>query len=80
MKYNFLLFTLLTFSLTSNAQKSAFDLKASIAAGQEIYTINCQSCHMEQGEGLEGVWPQGIGGCGDADGPLFRHRRPANYL
>ena len=57
MKYTFLLFALLTFSLTSNAQKKAFDIKASIVAGQEIYTVNCQSCHMEQGEGLEGVYP-----------------------
>lgn len=29
----------------------------SLSAGKEIYTINCQSCHMEQGEGLEGVYP-----------------------
>lgn len=37
------------------AQK--FDLKASIARGQDVYTANCTSCHMEQGEGIENVYP-----------------------
>ena len=23
----------------------------------EVYTLNCQSCHMEKGEGMEGVYP-----------------------
>ena len=34
-----------------------FDLKASVKRGQEIYISNCISCHMEKGEGLEGVYP-----------------------
>jgi mono/diheme cytochrome c family protein len=34
-----------------------FDLKASIARGREVYTGNCQSCHMEAGEGVAGVYP-----------------------
>jgi mono/diheme cytochrome c family protein len=25
--------------------------------GKEVYSLNCQSCHMENGEGLEGVYP-----------------------
>ncbi len=25
--------------------------------GKEVYTLNCQSCHMEKGEGMEGVYP-----------------------
>ncbi len=25
--------------------------------GKELYTLNCQSCHMENGEGLEGIYP-----------------------
>ena len=25
--------------------------------GQEVYTTNCVSCHMEKGEGMEGVFP-----------------------
>jgi mono/diheme cytochrome c family protein len=34
-----------------------FDLKASIARGKEIYTVQCLTCHMEAGEGLESVYP-----------------------
>mgnify|MGYP005811244889 CR=1 FL=1 len=34
-----------------------FDLKASIERGREVYTAQCMSCHMEQGEGIEGVYP-----------------------
>jgi len=45
-------FTILAFS---PAQK--FDLKASIERGKDVYTAQCMSCHMEQGEGLENVYP-----------------------
>jgi nitrite reductase (NO-forming) len=38
-------------------QKPKFDLKASAERGKEIYLRNCISCHMEQGEGLEGIFP-----------------------
>lgn len=41
----------------SFTQKNAFDLKASIARGQEVYTSYCITCHMEQGEGVEHVYP-----------------------
>jgi mono/diheme cytochrome c family protein len=34
-----------------------FDLKASIERGKNIYIINCLSCHMENGEGIEGLYP-----------------------
>ncbi|MEJ1238901.1 cytochrome c [Chryseolinea sp. T2] len=34
-----------------------FDLKASIERGKEVYTVQCITCHMEQGEGIEGVYP-----------------------
>lgn len=34
-----------------------FDLKASIERGKEVYTAQCMSCHMEQGEGVENVYP-----------------------
>jgi nitrite reductase (NO-forming) len=40
---------------TAYAQK--FDLKASIVRGKDVYTAQCITCHMEQGEGLEGVYP-----------------------
>jgi nitrite reductase (NO-forming) len=33
------------------------DLKASIERGKEIYSSQCVTCHMEQGEGIEGVYP-----------------------
>jgi mono/diheme cytochrome c family protein len=29
----------------------------SIKRGEEVYTGNCQSCHMEKGEGVEGSFP-----------------------
>ena len=38
-------------------QKKAFDLKASIVRGKDVYVTYCMSCHMEQGEGLEGAYP-----------------------
>ena len=38
-------------------QKPKLDLKASSERGKEIYLRNCISCHMEQGEGLEGIFP-----------------------
>lgn len=34
-----------------------FDLKASITRGRDVYTAQCTSCHLEQGEGIEGVYP-----------------------
>lgn len=33
------------------------DLKESMKRGKEVYTLYCQSCHMENGQGLEGVNP-----------------------
>lgn len=45
------------FSLTAFQQKPKFDLKASIAKGKEVYAAQCTNCHMEQGEGMEGVFP-----------------------
>lgn len=43
--------------LTFGQQKSAVDLSKSMLAGKEIYAVNCQSCHQENGEGLEGIYP-----------------------
>src|SRR5690349_21177406 len=34
-----------------------FDLKASIARGKEVYDANCVTCHMAEGEGIEGAFP-----------------------
>jgi mono/diheme cytochrome c family protein len=38
-------------------QKPAFDLKASITRGKDVYTTYCLSCHQENGEGIESVYP-----------------------
>jgi mono/diheme cytochrome c family protein len=34
-----------------------FDLKASIEKGENVYTAQCLSCHMDNGEGIEFVFP-----------------------
>ena len=46
---------LIVFSAFNQIQK--FDLKASIARGKDIYTAQCMSCHQEQGEGIEDIYP-----------------------
>src|SRR5215471_2674431 len=33
------------------------NLEESMKRGKDVYTLYCQSCHMENGEGLEGVNP-----------------------
>jgi mono/diheme cytochrome c family protein len=53
----FFVLCLLTITFSSFQKKTPFDLKASISRGQEIYSANCIACHMEKGEGLEGVYP-----------------------
>jgi len=35
----------------------AFDLKASIMRGKEIYVSYCLSCHLEDGKGIENTYP-----------------------
>lgn len=45
------------FSLVATASAQKFDLKTSIVRGKDIYTAQCLSCHLEQGEGIEGVYP-----------------------
>jgi mono/diheme cytochrome c family protein len=53
------LFTVLIAAIVfaSFQKKPAFDLKASVTRGQEVYVTYCVPCHMEKGEGLEGVFP-----------------------
>src|SRR5947209_7429650 len=34
-----------------------FDLKASIARGKDLYVTFCLSCHGDNGEGMEGLYP-----------------------
>jgi mono/diheme cytochrome c family protein len=38
-------------------QNQEFDLKASIKRGKEVYIAQCLTCHMENGEGIEGLYP-----------------------
>lgn len=52
-----LLFTFSVFSFFSFQQAPKFDMKTSIARGKEVYIAYCITCHMENGEGLEGVFP-----------------------
>ena len=41
----------------SSAFKQTFNLKESIERGKSIYTAQCSSCHMMEGEGIAGVFP-----------------------
>ena len=50
-------FCLIVTAITFFSFQQKFDLKASIERGKEIYTVQCMTCHMEQGEGVEGVFP-----------------------
>lgn len=59
-KKSLLISTLITFNclpFLAWQEKPKFDLKASIARGADIYNAQCMSCHMDSGEGLEGVTP-----------------------
>jgi nitrite reductase (NO-forming) len=43
--------------IVSVAQSGKADLKESMVRGKELYAAQCIACHMENGEGLEGVYP-----------------------
>ena len=51
-----ILFILILF-IALPAFSQTFNLKASIERGKEFYVLECQSCHMAEGEGLPGVYP-----------------------
>jgi mono/diheme cytochrome c family protein len=58
MKKSFAIICLIVSAIISfSFVQQKFDLKASIARGQEVYTIQCLSCHQEQGEGIADVYP-----------------------
>src|SRR6267154_1834240 len=44
-------------TLLSFQQKAKFSLPESVARGKNIYVAQCLTCHMEQGEGIDGVYP-----------------------
>lgn len=43
--------------LYSFQQKLKFNLKESIERGKDIYIANCLTCHIDQGEGIEDLYP-----------------------
>lgn len=59
MKYYLSLTLILIVSLSFFAfqKKPKFDLQASMVRGKEIYATYCMSCHQEQGEGIDGIYP-----------------------
>ena len=50
-------FCVCTFCVVPFSSAQKFDLKASVERGKSIYTSQCITCHLEQGEGIEGVYP-----------------------
>jgi nitrite reductase (NO-forming) len=48
---------LIFFTQLAFNQKQEFDLKASIKRGKEVYIAECLTCHMENGEGIEELYP-----------------------
>lgn len=57
MKKLLLLLVVTVFALSSFQQKPKFNLAESITRGKDIYTAQCLTCHLEQGEGIEDVYP-----------------------
>lgn len=57
MKVTVISLFLLVISFTLMSLRQTSGLKASMQRGQEIYTSNCVTCHMQNGEGIEGVYP-----------------------
>ncbi|MDZ4715388.1 MAG: cytochrome c [Cytophagales bacterium] len=43
--------------LSSFQKTPPFDLKSSMVRGKEIYMTNCITCHMDLGQGIEGIYP-----------------------
>src|SRR6478736_5826082 len=57
MKKTIITSALIITAITFFSFTQKFDLKASTARGKGIYEAQCIACHMEKGEGLEGVFP-----------------------
>ncbi len=38
-------------------KKQKFDLEASVVRGKEVYNTYCMSCHQNEGEGIEDIYP-----------------------
>ncbi len=50
-------FALLVINSLALQRNQDFDLESSISRGRELYSTNCVPCHLENGEGIEGVYP-----------------------
>jgi mono/diheme cytochrome c family protein len=58
MKKTILLLSIMaTAAMMISFQQEPFDLKASMKRGEEVYISYCLSCHMDQGQGIEGIYP-----------------------
>ena len=57
MKIVFSIVVVLILAVTLQSFNQNFDLKASIVRGKSVYNTQCASCHMEEGNGIEGVFP-----------------------
>jgi len=44
-------------ALVSFQEKQKFNLKESVERGKDVYIANCLTCHLDQGEGIESVYP-----------------------
>lgn len=62
MQRHFFLLTLVVLlssvtGFTQKKQKQSTPSAESIARGKEIYALQCMSCHMDEGQGIQGVYP-----------------------
>ncbi|MBS1680590.1 MAG: cytochrome c [Bacteroidetes bacterium] len=57
MKKIFVLAVVLGVVSSFSFQQKPFNLKESIQRGRDIYIAQCMTCHLEQGEGIEDVYP-----------------------
>lgn len=59
MKHSFYLVAAIVcvLTVTSFNQKQTFDLKSSVVRGKEVYVAQCLSCHLDEGQGIEDIYP-----------------------
>jgi mono/diheme cytochrome c family protein len=56
-KRTFLLSAMAATCMLSSFLLKDKDLQESIKRGEQVYSVNCSSCHMENGAGLTGTFP-----------------------
>lgn len=57
MKTHIILLSIAITAIAFSSFQQPFNLKASIARGQEVYAAHCVNCHMAEGKGLDPVYP-----------------------